>query len=223
MRYKIVACVLLILPVFSFVLAAPIPVREVREICADAVEGGENVIFVSGKRAPRVNPCERAESDSSDTVWWGSPSQSSSARDGSYSGVDMPSFPSSGSESPMWSKTGSTPGGTGVSFDAKGAVTPETTTENQPASPSKPKSVSWGPTTNVHFYDESVPPHIPGPDGKLQDHLPLPPGREGYLAKVTAQQLPPQPQPQSKGFVSKFKTFFGKLGRLSFRPRKVPA
>ena len=50
-RYKIVAGILLILSVFSFGLAAPVPVQEVREACAAAVNGGENVIIGSGKRA----------------------------------------------------------------------------------------------------------------------------------------------------------------------------
>ena len=51
MRYKLVACVLLILSVFGFVLAAPVAVQEVCEACVDAVDGGENVIIESGKRA----------------------------------------------------------------------------------------------------------------------------------------------------------------------------
>jgi hypothetical protein len=51
-RYKIVACILLILSVFGFVLAAPVAVQEVREACADAaVDAGDNVITGSGKRA----------------------------------------------------------------------------------------------------------------------------------------------------------------------------
>ncbi|KAN0114049.1 hypothetical protein V8E52_007025 [Russula decolorans] len=228
MRYKTVACILLILSIFSFVLPTPIPVREVREACADAVEGGENVKIVSGKRAPRGNPYDGEESDS-DT----------------------------------------TPGGTEVPLDEG------TTTESQPASSSKTKSVSWGHTTKVHFYDdEPDTPDLPAPPGRegylakvaaqqslLPDvehaplssyfgpppppephfyddepdtpDLPAPPGREGYLSKVAGQQSPlPEvkhappssyfdPPPQSKGLVSYFKTFFGKLGKLKFR--KVPA
>jgi hypothetical protein len=215
MRYKIVACILLILSVFSLVLAAPVPVREVREACADAVGGGETVIIVSEKRARRDNPYEGADSDS-DTEWWTPPSQSSGTRDygsGSHPGVDMPSFPS---------------GGTGVPLDPEGAFKPGTTIGNQPASSGKTKSVSWGPTTKVHFYDKDP----------FERPLPRPPGRKGYLAKVAAQQSqspdiehdvlssshfspPPQspPKPQSKGFVSNFKTYFSKLGKLKFRPR----
>jgi hypothetical protein len=50
-QYKIVACIVLILSVFSFVLAVPVVVQEAREAYADAVDGGDNVIIGSGKRA----------------------------------------------------------------------------------------------------------------------------------------------------------------------------
>jgi hypothetical protein len=250
MRYKTVACILLILSIFSFVLPTPIPVREVREARADAVEGGENVKIVSGKRAPPGNPYDGDSSDSesdlfsldlSDAESRTHQPQSPSAPDyasgshpgvdmppspsapdyasGSHPGVDMPPSPSSGSKSPPESKLWSTPGGTEVPLDEG------TTTENQPASSSKPKSVSWGHTTKVHIYENE--PDTPD--------LPAPPGREGYLAKVAGQQSPlpevehaplssyfdpsPPPAPQSKGLVSNFKTFFGKLGKLKFRPR----
>lgn len=172
MRFKIVAFILLILSIFSFVLAVPVPVREVRNVYTDAVEGDENVIIVSGKRVPRGNLNEGVESG---TVLGTPPPQSSSAPDyasGSHPGVDMPSSPSGGAESPQ---------------------------------------------------------------------LPPPPGREGYLAKVAGQQSPsssitsehvspwnyfepsPPRKPQSKGFVSIIKTYFGKLtkllGKLRFWPR----
>jgi hypothetical protein len=49
-RYKLVANILVILSVFSFVpvLAAPIEIQEVREACADVADGGnsEDVIIV---------------------------------------------------------------------------------------------------------------------------------------------------------------------------------
>ena len=50
-RYKIVACIILILSVFSFVLAAPVAVQEVRDTRADAVDDGGNVIIGLGERA----------------------------------------------------------------------------------------------------------------------------------------------------------------------------
>jgi hypothetical protein len=281
MRFKIVACILCILSVFSFVLAAPVPVREVREACADAVEGGENVIIVSGKRAPRGDPYEGTEEDlyptdlyspdSPDTELGTSPSQSPSPPDhasGSHSTVDMPSSPSpssGGDSSPGWfSKVWSIPGETKVSSDPEGAFKPGTTTENEPASSSKTKKVNFWHTTKVHIFEPdlpdedqpaSLPPHsetksvswglsnkVVLPSGEViseplpppeVEPLPLPPGREGYLAKVSTKQQSPSPeiehaspssyfdlpQPQSKGFVSNFKTFFGKLGKLNFRPR----
>jgi hypothetical protein len=49
--YKMAACIFPILSVFSFVLAAPVAVQEIREACADAVDGGKYAIIGSGKRA----------------------------------------------------------------------------------------------------------------------------------------------------------------------------
>jgi hypothetical protein len=80
-RYKIVASILLILSVFSFVLAAPIAVREVREACTNGVDGEKNILIGSstGKRAqpgedrePLLAPVEEPLSSSGR---WSSPSQ----------------------------------------------------------------------------------------------------------------------------------------------------
>jgi hypothetical protein len=49
-RYKIVTCIFLILSIFSFVLAAPVAVREVREACTNEVGGGDNLKNGLGKR-----------------------------------------------------------------------------------------------------------------------------------------------------------------------------
>jgi hypothetical protein len=38
------------LSVFGFVLAAPVAVQEVREVCADAVDGGNEMTIELGKR-----------------------------------------------------------------------------------------------------------------------------------------------------------------------------
>jgi len=235
MRYKIVACILLILSVFSFVLPAPVPVQEVREVYADAMEGGENAIIVSGKRAPPGNPHQGEESDLyppelSDTESGTSQPQSPSTPNyasGSHPGVDMPSSPPGGSKSPPGPKMWSTPEWTDVPLDEEGTFKPGTTTENQPASSSETKSVSWGHTTKVHFFHDE--PDTLG--------LPRPPGREGYLAKAAGRPSssleiehaspssyfdpppPPPPKPQSKGLVSNVKSYFGKLRKLKFRPR----
>ena len=230
MRFKIVACILLILSVFNFALAAPVPAREVREARADAVEDGENVIIVSGKRAIAGNPYEGEESDSDSGYWSFSPGRLAAieASSGSHSGSGTPLSSQGGNKSPMLIS-----GRTELSLDPEGAFKPGTTTENQPASSSTTKSVSWGTENKVvlpsgQIASEPLPPVV--------KDLPLPPGREGYLAKMAAQSSPP-PKPQSKSFVSKFmtyfgkigtmfqqtvshfKTVFGKLGKLGFRPR----
>jgi hypothetical protein len=195
------------------------------------------VVIVSGKRAPRGNPGEGAVPAESDLypIHWSDtesdlfsihlsdtespqPPSTPDHASGSRPGIGMPSSPSSGSKSPLWS----TAGGTEVPLDTEGAFKPGTTIGNQPpASSGKTKSVSWGHTTKVHIYDKDP----------FENPLPLPPGRNGYLAKVAAQQSPSPniehassssyfdpPKPQSKGFVSNFKTFFAKLGKLNLRP-----
>ena len=52
-RYKLAIHILVIISVFNFVpvLAAPIPMRRVREVSADAVGGGGGATILSGKRA----------------------------------------------------------------------------------------------------------------------------------------------------------------------------
>ena len=231
MRFTIVACILLILSVFNLVLAAPVPAQGLREARADAVDEGKNVIIVSGKRAPRGNPYEGEESDS-DMEWW-TPSPErlstieSSTGSPSHSSSGTPSSSPGGNKSPML-----TPGWTEVSLDQQGAFKPGTTTENQPASPSKTKSVSWGTSNKVVLPSGEI------TSEPLPQNLPLPPGREGYLAKMAGQSSPPPPpKSQSKDFVSNFRTYFGKLGttfqhavshfktvigklgKLDFRPR----
>ena len=232
MRFKIVACILLILSVFGFVLAAPVAVQRVREACADAVEGDENVIIVSGKRAPRANRYETEEDlspmdvyppESPDTEQRTSPSQSSSPPNhasGSHSSVDMPSSSSlaSGSESPPTTKVH--------------IFEPDLPNEDQQASPppGETKSVSWGPSNKVLLPSGKViSVSLPPPE---VEPLPLPPGREGYLVKQQQSPSPeiehaspssyfdPPPPPQSKGVVGNFKKVFGKLGKLNFRPRE---
>jgi hypothetical protein len=95
-RYKIAACILLILSVFSSVLAAPIPlaVQEVREAYtnSDAVDGGDNVIIEMGKRSgeevPSVAQAQQEASSSTDWFWkvW-TPSQHSSSAPNYASGT----------------------------------------------------------------------------------------------------------------------------------------
>lgn len=162
------------------------------------------MIFVSEKRAPRGNLYKR-DSGLSDDPW--TPKYASEIRPG----VGMPSPSSGGGNSPL----GSTPGGTEVPYP-EGVVKPGTTAENQLASTTgnKAKSVSWAPLMEVQLPSGDVlRPPLQSKNNLLSSP---PPGREGYLAKQQAQQ---QAQQQAKSFGSKVKAFFGKLGKVMFRPR----
>jgi len=214
MQCKIVACILLILSVFSFaVLTAPVPVR--RGAHADAVEGRENAIIASGKRAPiQGGPALPGgpfkESDFSDSEFYtitpdkssppATPNSASSGRPSvsfSTSSSDGGKSPVHSGESPMWSKVWSTPDGTKVDWDP---------VKNQPEKPTK---IQWG-TTTVHEYKPLAEPLYP-----------IPPGRVEYINKVAAQRLEASkpPKPPKKSFTGHLKSFFGKLGKLKFRPR----
>jgi hypothetical protein len=131
-RYKIVACILLTLSVFSFVLAAPVPVRGIRKACAYAVDGGDKVIIGSGKRS------EEEKQPSSSLDWRSTPSQ----HQGSSSFFSGESTP----------RLLSTSGGTEQSWNPEGKakfIQPGTSTELQPTSSSKAKSVSWASSKEV--------------------------------------------------------------------------
>jgi hypothetical protein len=192
MRYIMVARILLILPVFSFVLAAPVPVRKVPDAYADAVDVDENVIIVSRKRA---DPYIDSEWDRSDPEWltWTPSTKPSSASDasGSSDGVPSPSSSPTGSKLPL--NPLSTPGETKMPLDPEGALKSGSTTEIQPASSSGTKSVSWGHTTKVTFPNEEI--------------LVFPPPAKVVPATVT--------KTQSNGLAS----IFSKLGKLRFWPR----
>ena len=211
MRLNTVAGTLLILSVVSFVLAAPVP--EVHEAWGDVVEGDENVIVVSGKRAPGGNPSE-GDSDLYPYNPYDGDSDESDLYPPDQSYRTPPQSPSPSAHDDA---SGRHP------FDpAQGAFKPETTTENQPAASSstgKPKKVDWHHTTKVHIYEPAI--YVPPPEGPSSsassvkwapsrevilpsgetfsetvppDPLPLPPGRKGYLAKVAAGQQPPPPE-----------------------------
>jgi hypothetical protein len=241
-RYNIVNYILLILSVFSFVLAAPVAVQGVREVWADAVDGSDNVIIGSGKRA------ETQEGDQG----------SSSASDYASGAHPNPSFSSGESKPPPLT----TSGGTELSWNPEGAanlVQPGTSTEVQRVSSSQAKSVKWAPSKEVklptgEIYSEMLPPEIEPlpltegyqpnqqvssskaklvkwpplkevqlPTGEIYSEmlppevkpLPLPPRPEGYQPKMAAQQLPSPPVPESE-------TIFSKLvGKLKLW-RRIP-
>jgi hypothetical protein len=148
------------LSVFSLVLAAPVLVREVPQACANAMEGDDNVIIVSEKRAKLetieeesdLYPPEETDlypphlSDTESGTPPPSPPHSPSASvdaSGNHPGVGMPSSPPAGSTSPLSSKVLSTPGGT--------------ETKMEPPSSSGPRpGISWDPVTKVQFADEPI-------------------------------------------------------------------
>jgi hypothetical protein len=112
-RYKIVARILLILSVFSFVLAVPIAVRGVREAYTDAVDEGGDVIIGLGKRGggDDKKPLLAQENGLSSSSGWLAPSQhqESSLASTYASGADPnPSVSSGKSKPPPLSVSGGT-------------------------------------------------------------------------------------------------------------------
>jgi len=180
-RYKIVACILLIFSVFGFVLAAPAVVQEVREACADAVDGGDNVIIGSGKRAEDEEPLSAQplpEQELTSSNSWSTPAQrSSTAPEFARMIQPSPSFSSGESKPPLLSTSIATELSWNPEGEAK-LIQPGTSTEIQPASLSRAKSVKWGAFNEVklpsgRIFKEELPP-------LENEHDPLSPGRGGY-------------------------------------------
>ena len=155
-RYKLAVHILVLLSVLSFVpvLAAPIPVREVREACADVADGGEDVITVMGKRAAKekdslswstqASPRSRSESDYLSTSQGSSPTSGDASeihRETSDS-VQLPSSASSEIGSPRY-----------ASGETK---LPYTTSKTPSASSVRTRPVKWVPTTGFEPDSEEV-------------------------------------------------------------------
>ena len=227
MRFKILACILLILPLFNFVLTTPVPIRAPRGNLYDESDSDSDTEWWTARQSQLPSP----DSDS-DTEWRTPPQSQSPSPDYSGASESHPGvgIPSNKVKSVSWAplkevhlSSGSIvwkplepdikllpsppPGQEG--YLAKAAV----------ATPSnKAKSVSWAPLKEVWLPSGSIVWKPLEPDIKL---LPSPaPGREGDLAKAAAQQLPHQSphKPQTEGSVSMFKTFSAKLGKLKFWP-----
>jgi len=221
-RYKIVACILLILSVFGSVHAAPVAVQKVREAFANAVDGSDSVIIGSGKRG---DPAEEEgllqswgqQQASASENWQSTPwrEQGSSSVPNYASGTHpKPSF-SSGENKPLLL---STSGGTELSWNPEGEanlIQPGTSTEIQPvassskanliqpASSSMAKSVSFNskvvllPSSGIYtelLQVEIIPPSLPGP--------------EGYQPKTAAQSTKPKSKNIFQKLVSKLKFKF---------------
>lgn len=83
--YKILACILLILSIFSAVLPAPVAVQEIREACANAVDGSvkravkEDSLFAQAQQEPSSSDptsSQRQGSSAPNYVSWIRPSPS---------------------------------------------------------------------------------------------------------------------------------------------------
>jgi hypothetical protein len=217
-RYKIVACILLILSVFGFVLAAPVAIQEVREACADAaVDEDENVIIGWGKRAseeeqPLLQWWAQAQKESS-SYWSTAPWKyhGSSSAPNYASGTPWhpnPSFSPGGSEPPPLSTSGGTevPSNRLAEGEAK-LSQPGTSTEIQPASLSKSKSVSWAPSRTVvlpsgGIHTEMLQPEKKPPQLSITggSELPLIPEGEAKLIQPgTSTEIQPLLQSESPG------------------------
>jgi hypothetical protein len=197
-QYRIVACILLILSIFSFMLAAPIAVQEVREACANAVDEGGDVIIGLAKRTEvqeKEDPMkywltQGQQEPSSSSDWRSTPSQ----HQGSSS---MPNYASGTHPNPPFSSGESKPsplstsGGTELSWNPESEaklIQSGTSAEIQPTSSSKAKSVSWAPSKGVKLPSgDIISEPLLLPEIKP---LPRPLGRDAYLVKVAAQQSP---------------------------------
>ena len=223
-RYKIVACILLILSVFNSVLAAPVAVQEVREACADAVDASDTLIIGSWKRANEEDSLlAQAQQGSSLRL---RPSGWTSLPPGLASVLDNPnpSFSSGESKQPLLSTSSETELSWNPEGEAK-LIQQGPLTGIQPASSSKAKSVSWAPWKEVKL-----------PSGKIKNTLLVPPrgrtrikapvrGTYGYASenKLAAQPLALLPKPQSmnifsfSNLVALTKLWFSKVaGKIKF-------
>ena len=213
-RYKIVTCILLIFSVFGPVLAAPAAIQEVREVYADTVDGGEDVIIGSEKRAktplseeepPLLESWAQEQAATAPSNWKTIPwpdHAPSSAPDYAGGTRPNPSFSSGGSKPPLLSTSAEielppNPEGKaeliqpGVPTEIQPAsssmsklIQPGASTEIQPASSKMSKSVSFGPSTVIP------------PSGEI----------------MAAQQSPSPMKPKSKS------TFKKLVGKLKFKP-----
>ena len=160
-RYKLATHILVILSVLSFVPvhAAPVAVQEVREVCADVVNRGEDVILVNGKRAEEgQDPLTQASPGQVSTsvqLSTQGPSPTSDYASGihhekinpsqlpsSMSGeIQRPPYASGGTELPWYSSDGSlvTPGRGGVRQGTKSKL------PSQPGTSMRTKTYSFAP------------------------------------------------------------------------------
>lgn len=203
-RYKIVACTLLTLSIFSFVLAAPVAIQEVREACADAVDDGDNVIIQSWKRAEDSEPLLAQQPSSSPS----SSGECNHRRCPHQAGLTS------------WNPEG----------EAK-LIQPGSSTETLPASSSNVKTVKWAPTMEVKLpsgliYNQMLPPDKPETSTETQSASSSDAKSAGWVPKevklpsglIYSEMVPPSTEPhpesESMSILSKLvegaKTWLGK-------------
>ena len=161
-RFKIVACALFILSFFSFVLAAPVAVRNARgAYTTDAVGGGNGVVVRSEKRGGEGDSLLGQEKGpSSSSEFWSKPSQyqGSSSSPNYYEGGTLANLPPSPGESKPTLL--STSGGTELSWNSENdkakLIQPGTSIEMQPLASYKKLQGSGSSTSSV-FSTETQP------------------------------------------------------------------
>jgi hypothetical protein len=199
-RYKTIACILLILSVFSSVLAAPVAVREVREARTDAVDGEDNVIIGLVKRVGEEDPLFARAQDE--------PSSSSSSGDG-QPGPSTKIQPASSSKAKKvsWSPLKEVTDPSGKTLTLPFLLPPPGRdgylAKMAAQHPPSPKIEHASPLPKIK--PASPPSHF---------DLPSPPGREKYLANTAAQQSPSRSP--LKSFVDDSKNVLGKFGKLKY-------
>jgi hypothetical protein len=224
-RYKLAVHILVILSVFNFVpvLAAPVAVREMREAYADAAEGRDDVIIVSGKRADEgQGPLTQASLPPSTSDYVNGVHQETT------NPIQPPSSASGRTGLPWYSSdyTGPrllNPGRGGVQQVQPGtSVRTKTqpwvaTTEIGPATPSPSESPGETPPASPG----ETPPASPGETPPASPNK-VPPGSpewgtsdgEKYPAQVQENQPKPGPNNFFGKLAIKSKIFFRKLGKV---------
>jgi hypothetical protein len=216
-RYKLAVLILVLLSVFNFVpvFAAPVPVQEVREACADVADGGEDVIIVSGKRAEEgQDPLTQASPGQLSTSLPdppGSPSTpdyASGVHQETTTPIQLPSSASGELQRPPYASSGTElPWHSSVTDDTEphlltpgGEVQPGTTSEFLPSSSVRTKTYPFVSTTEIG-------PATPTPSESSDEITPAPPSNVD----------PQKPKPKSVWgkLTSKSKSLFRKLGRIT--------
>ena len=224
--YKLAVHILVILSVFSFVPvhAAPVPVQDVREACADVVNRGEDVILVSGKRAEEgQDPLTQASpgqgstqgpsstSDDAIGVHQGTINPTQLPSESSMSGeIQGPPYASGRTEPPWYSSDGSlvTPGEGEVQRDQLG------TTSKLPSQPETSMTTETYSFAPVHWVPQlSAVPEI-GPATPSESSGEIAPASSSRILPPSEQEGPPKPQSFLSKLASKPKSFFRKMGKI---------